>query len=361
MQRIGVAITVSMALQMVSSDPILASEPVTIENVGPVPIIRADEPIAKELSLSKAAVYLDTSALAWQKAKKCGACHTNFAYLMARPSLDDTGQASNTVRQFFESMVTDRWEDLGPRWDSEVVVAAAMLAINDRLTTGKLHPVTQRAFERMWTLQRDDGGWDWLNCGWPPMEHDDHYGVTLAAIGVGSAPDDYAKTSAAQKGLDGIRRYLRENPPPSLHHEAMLLWAAASVDGILTGVEKHQTLERLMAAKRIDGGWAVGQLLDGWEDHQRKDDLPQEVTKSDAYATGLILYVARQSGMPATDERLASGIQWLERHQRESGRWFTPSPTKDSKHYITNAGTALAVMALRACNALPESAPLSTE
>ena len=38
-------------------------------------------------------------------------------------------------------------------------------------------------------------------------------------------------------------------------------------------------------------------------------------------------------------------------HQRESGRWFSRSLHADSKHYITHAGTAFAVMALAACDA----------
>jgi squalene-hopene/tetraprenyl-beta-curcumene cyclase len=34
---------------------------------------------------------------------------------------------------------------------------------------------------------------------------------------------------------------------------------------------------------------------------------------------------------------------------RVSGRWFTRSLNADRAHCITNAGTALAVMALKAC------------
>ena len=67
----------------------------------------------------------------------------------------------------------------------------------------------------MWTLQRPDGAWDWLNCGWPPYEYDEYYGALFAALGVGSAPDDYARTEAARRGLDRLRGYFRANPPPT--------------------------------------------------------------------------------------------------------------------------------------------------
>ena len=56
-----------------------------------------------------------------------------------------------------------------PRWDTEVVATAAALAINDAATTGTLHPLTRRALDRMWTLQKPDGDWDWLKCDWPPL------------------------------------------------------------------------------------------------------------------------------------------------------------------------------------------------
>ena len=42
-------------------------------------------------------------------------------------------------------------------------------------------------------------------------------------------------------------------------------------------------------------------------------------------------------------------MAWLEGNQRESGRWFTRSLNDDKAHYIANAGTGFAVMALAAC------------
>ena len=55
---------------------------------------------------------------------------------------------------------------------------------------------TRAAFGEAWKIQRDDGSWDWLKCGWGPFESDDHYGVTIAAIAAAKAPGNYAQTSA---------------------------------------------------------------------------------------------------------------------------------------------------------------------
>ncbi|MFO0947565.1 MAG: squalene--hopene cyclase [Planctomycetota bacterium] len=336
-----------------AADRARGEEPVTLANVASPVAISATEPLAAELSLARAARSMDTAALSWQKTHNCGTCHTNIIQLLARPALRSIAAEPKEVRAFFEEMVTSRWDDLGPRWDTEVVAVAAALAIHDRLTTGHLQPTTRKALDRMWTLQREDGGWDWINCGWPPMESDDHYGVTFAAIGVGMAPDDYAETKAAKKGLDGIRKYLKENPPPSLHHRAMILWASLYVNGLATDADLEQTLADLLKGQTPDGGWAIAGLLADWNEHSRKDKLPQVLDKGDGYATGLVVYLARKKGLAADDPRLARGIAWLKANQRESGRWFTPSPTKDGKNYITNAGTAMAVLALQEEGGIP--------
>jgi squalene-hopene/tetraprenyl-beta-curcumene cyclase len=88
--------------------------------------------------------------------------------------------------------------------------------------------------------------------------------------------------------------------------------------------------------------------LGAWK---RLDGKPNDKqAPSDGYATGLVLYVLREAGVPASQEPIARGVDWLKTNQRVSGRWFTRSVNADRAHYITHAGTAFAVMALRACN-----------
>jgi len=323
--------------------------PLTLSTVEPPPPISPEEPLAGSYSLKRAVRYLDQVALSWQKERKCGTCHTNFAYLMTRPAAAAVSPPASEVRSFFEDMVKVRWETKGPRWPAEVVVAATTLAFNDRWSTGKLHPLTRTALDRMATLQREDGSWDWLKCGWPPMESDDHYGVTFAAMGIGAAPEEYAKTPAAKKMLEGIRKYLKNRPPLSLHHRAMVLWASLLVDGLMTADDRKKILERLLALQRPEGGWAIASLFEDWEAHERKDDEPQDLNTGDGYATGFVIYLARQMEIASGDPRLQRGVRWLKANQRQSGRWFTRSPTKDSKHFISNIGTAYAVLALTSC------------
>ncbi len=230
---------------------------------------------------------------------------------------------------------------------TEVVAVAATLAVHDAQTAGKLHPRTRQALDRMWELQRADGSWAWNKTRLAPLEHDDYYGAVYAALGVGYAPDGYARSPGAAEGVARLRRYLRANPPPDLHHTAWLVWASVRLDGLLAPAERDRAVKDLLARQRDDGGWGLPSL-GGWK---RLNGQPNDrQAPSDGYATGLVLYVLRQTGVATTAEPIRRGVAWLKAHQRASGRWFTRSLNRDRGHLIANAGTAFAVMALKACD-----------
>ncbi len=53
------------------------------------------------------------------------------------------------------------------------------------------------------------------------------------------------------------------------------------------------------------------------------------------------------------EPQIRRGVTWLKSHQRQTGRWFTPSQGWHTQHYIANAGTAFAILALHACGKIP--------
>jgi squalene-hopene/tetraprenyl-beta-curcumene cyclase len=309
------------------------------------------EALAKKFSLGKAADYLDTQSVAWIREHRCGSCHTTFPYLMARPTVKDKlTPAAKEVRKFFEDSVAN-WDsgkkENKPRYDAEVVAIAASLAINDARTTGKLHPMTRKALDRIWTLQKADGAWDWRKCNWPPFELDDYYGATFAAVGLSMAPDGYADTAKAKEGLAKLRAYFKKTPAPNLHHKAWLMWASLKLDGLMTKDERQQTIKDLLALQRSDGGWSLASLAEWKGVDGRVND---KNGPSDGYGTGLVLYVLHEAGVQPKEQAIKDGVTWLRKHQRESGRWFTHSLNSDHHHYISHAGSAFAVMALRSCD-----------
>ena len=168
----------------------------------------------------------------------------------------------------------------------------------------------------------------------------------LAAVGVGIAPEEYAKTDTAKAGLAKLRGYFEKTPPPSLHHKAWLLWASLKLDGLMNKDERQKTIRELLALQKSDGGWSLPSLGD-WKGNDGRENNTK--APSDGYGTGLVVYVLRQAGLPVEQPAVKKGADWLRSNQRVSGRWFTQSLNNDGAHYITHTSTAFAIMALKAC------------
>ncbi len=309
-----------------------------------------DEPLLEKLSLAKAAESLDRTSLVWVQQRKCGACHTTYPYLMSRAALGgEPSPALQQVRKFFDDRIAS-WEadaKTNKHILRETVANAASLAVLDAQTTGKLQPLTRIALDKMWTLQRKDGAWSWPKCSWPPFEVDDYYGALLAALGVGHAPDGYAQGDSAKAGLAKLHAYFEKTPPPSLHHKTWLLWASLKLEGVMTAAQRKATTEELLALQRTDGGWSMESLGKDWVG--REGEKANANAPSDGYGTGLVVFVLRQAGVPATHVALQRGVAWLSSNQRASGRWFTRSMNGVEEHFISDTATAFAVLALKAC------------
>lgn len=307
----------------------------------------SDEPLAKKWSAAKAGEYLDGVGVNWTRDQKCVTCHTNMPYLMARPVLKgDSGWTE--VKKFLDDDVAS-WSKGGkPRGDAYVVATAAALVFTDAHTTKKLSDPTKQALTKMWGVQTKTGAWNWIKCDWPPLEHDDYYGAVLAAVTVATAPDQYADSAEAKAGLAKLRAYFAKTPAPDLHHKAHLLWASMTIPGLMTADEQKQTIAEMKKLQHKDGGWCLPSLGQyKRRDAKKSPNDPQ--ADSDGYATGLMVFVLRQAGVGTDDPAVANGVAWLKANQRESGRWYTRSLNNDNAHYITNAGTAFAVLALKAC------------
>jgi squalene-hopene/tetraprenyl-beta-curcumene cyclase len=125
---------------------------------------KANEPLAKNLSLAKGAEFLDR-AVQWAKAQGCASCHTSYPFLMARPLLGDPkAPALVWMRDYLERRVAG-WDkgkkgaglpDEEDEAVTEIVATAATRAFDDA-RGGKLNPLTRQALDRMWTVQRKDG------------------------------------------------------------------------------------------------------------------------------------------------------------------------------------------------------------
>jgi squalene-hopene/tetraprenyl-beta-curcumene cyclase len=311
---------------------------------------RPEEPLAEAFSLQHAAAVLDASARAWKEEHQCVQCHANFMYLIARPALAHVAPQPRDTRQLLEWLVGERWPKEGLRYPAEAMVVAVPLAFDDAATTGKLHPLTRRALDRMASLQRADGTWQWV-IGAPKAFVREFELTMFAALGLAVAPEGYAQSGPGRLALDRIRRFARAHPPSTAFGKGMLLWAASRVEGLKPEAERRKAAEDLLALQGADGGWAIENLIVGCKTFEGVS--LSNTRASDGYATGFVVFQARNAGVPASDPRVQQGLAWLKSNQRESGRWFVPSFNKRSNHVLSNSGTAFAVLALQACGEVP--------
>lgn len=340
-----------------------------------------------------ASAYLDERATGWfafdgrgegATRSTCVSCHTVLPYLLARPALRrvvgttmPTEQETKLLAQ--TKMRVQNWRKLDTKafglfyddsdlkkkqsWGTEAVFNTLILALDDRdQGRSSLSEITKQALSNLWQTQLKSGdqrgSWDWLDFNEPPWGVSDarYFGAALAAIAVGTAPGyDHSDAGDHDAGVELLRGYLRNGlSRQNLHHQAWGLWAASTMDGLLTEVQKQQIITQLLRQQRDDGGWSLSSL-GPWA---RTDGTKQE-TLSDGYATGLAVYVLQLAGVARSDVKVAKGLDWLGHNQMATGAWrgFSVTKKRDPNTHVgkfmSDAATAFAVLAMSARNPAP--------
>ena len=341
-----------------------------------------------------AAAYLDQRAQWWEgwdhaardHGTFCVSCHTAMPYALARPALHQAlGEPGPTENErILIENVTKRvrlWKEIAPPYSdkeygankgnesrgTEAVLLAFMLANNDA-QSGKLSDDTRLAFDNLWALQQTDGAqkgaWLWQMFDLNPWEGNisPYYGATLAAIAVGTAPENYRSTSGIQNKIRMLREYLeREYSAQPLINRVTLLWASAKVPGLLTPERQKSITDDVLSKQQADGGWSLFPLSRTWKDwgpsafagKWKRDDGTLQETGSDGVATGLTVYVLQQTGVFRENAQLKRGREWLIRNQNKTeGFWVAYSLNKHRElssnvgKFMSDAATAYAVLAL---------------
>ena len=341
-----------------------------------------------------AAAYLDQRQVTWMgwpasardHGTFCVACHTGLPYALSRPALrralGEQGPSINE-RKLVEN-VTKRvllWNEIEPFYKdgetyhdnknaqsrgTEAVLNALILATSDA-QTGVLSNPTKIAFDNMWALQEtageEKGAWAWLQFALEPWEAEDsqYYGATLAAIAVGTAPENYRLSPEIQNRVTTLRDYLhREYATQSTMNRVALLWASAKLPGLLDSAQQTRIIQEVARAQQSDGGWRLSSLVwrNGWglrsfARTRLRADWTSQDRRSDGYATGLITLALQQAGMPPTEPTVRRALSWLENNQsKEEGCWPSYSvnqrrgPNSNVGHFMRDAATAYAVLAL---------------
>jgi squalene-hopene/tetraprenyl-beta-curcumene cyclase len=329
----------------------------------------ADEPVRKDVSIELAQTYLENGTVAWSGQKNCVSCHTNGTYMVVRPALSKSlGVPPADGREFFVKSLADLTAEPRERLKqsirpAQVIYIAAGLSEWDAHLSKALSPETDQALRLMFEIQSDTGTWGSLDC-WPPFESDAYHEATVAMMAAATAPGWLPTVSAtpdapAAQAVERLRTYLRTQAPLHDYSRVLLLWAASRTPDLLSTAQMKELAEVIWKHQRSDGGWSVRTFAapEAWGSGNRAAKLREESEftdpPSDGHMTGLAILVLRESGLPASDERIQKGLHWLKANQRESGRWWTRSLNTDSWHFITYSGTAYPLLALQHCDALP--------
>jgi squalene-hopene/tetraprenyl-beta-curcumene cyclase len=219
----------------------------------------------------------------------------------------------------------------------------------------------------MWALQQttgaNNGGWPWLQFHLEPWESGDsaYYGAALAALAIGTAPEDYRSNPGIQEKVALLRGYLRSNyATASAANRIVALWASTKLPGLLKPEQQRAIIDEVLKDQRADGGWRLAPLVWTWRglnpiplfsNWLRRDGSLQD-NRSDAYATGLIAFVLEQPGIPDEKANLQRALSWLARTQNPEGGWSSWSvnkhrnPSSNTGRFMSDAATAYAVLAL---------------
>jgi squalene-hopene/tetraprenyl-beta-curcumene cyclase len=353
-----------------------------------------------------AAAYLDQRAdwwMGWQGAARdhqtfCVSCHTAVPYALSRAVLRKTlGEEAPSVneRRLIDNVAkrVRLWKEVEPFYTddeygahkssesrgTESVLDALILANYDAQNGGRLSEDTRGALENMWALQQatgdERGAWPWLQFDLAPWEASDsrYYGAALAALAVGTAPDNYRSIPEIRNNMELLSEYLgRHYGAQDTLNRIFLLWASTKVPGLLDAERRESIVREILSKQQADGGWSLSSLSGTWRSWnlssflrrwKRADGTLQEV-KADGYATGLIIFVLKQAGIPAGNAHLKQGRIWLIQNQdKAQGLWVAYSlnkrrpPYSNVGRFMSDSATAYAVLGLAQESGLDQMAP----
>ena len=329
-----------------------------------------------------AASYLDSREIWWQgwnRAQKdhgtlCISCHTQASYALARPVLSRRmGERAPSVQeQVMLASVEKRvreWKDMQPFYsdavygdgkevesrNAESVLNAIILESYDA-PHGHLSERTRLAFDHAWALQSasgaDAGAWVWQNFDYTPWESKEsqYHWAALMAVAVGGAPDNYRNDRRIAANLAALRGYLRSHyDAQPLVNKLAAMWAEKYFPDVMADGQMRTLVDEVNRLQHEDGGWSLAEL-GTWK---RRDGTALE-TRSDGYATGLVVLVLEESAIISDKKsHIARGVTWLEMNQdKATGAWPAWSlnknrdPNSDVGKFMSDAATSYAVLAL---------------
>jgi squalene-hopene/tetraprenyl-beta-curcumene cyclase len=346
-----------------------------------VPAATPDEPRVKAFgpdTVAAAAKYLDDGAHYWVRERSCLACHSTGVYMVERSALTrQLGKPSEEVRKDFIASLPKGPGKPGDGNAATSIWRSSGLASWDRHVTGKLSEHTARSLRHTLMILPDNAAYDTIKLIEIPYITT-RFELTVQAMrALVTAPGWLTGLADAEllTRVGRIKKFLREHRPINDYELALKLQLANLMPDLVAKEERQAALAMLWRKQQPDGGWSTRRMSDllKWrlEAHpptQRQPwkeamdpavvalikGLPDAANPgSDPYMTAFAIVLLRESGVPASDQRVRRGVAWLKETQRASGRWWMHSLYRGNYNYITYISTAQALRALALCDELP--------
>ncbi len=286
------------------------------------------------LDLSAISAHLEERASKWVDERKCAlSCHTTVPFMMAHPLLTAAGTelAAKIILRVEERVET--WPNvshfyLGQPTATEGILNALALLQYDAFQNQPLRASTCKAVQDMWTLQRNDGGFDWWSFNLYPFElaESNYWAGALISYTLAKAQTAGGCPAAAGDSatLKKLHTWLAQNQTSTDAHGQLwyLLanhaWAGALIDDQTAS----QMRGALRARQRDDGGFGV------------KDFLPLDAAiQSDAY-TSAIAAVVLSAGKTSEDAAAAEKVHaWMSGQNTLEALQQFKSPNKPDKDF----------------------------
>jgi squalene-hopene/tetraprenyl-beta-curcumene cyclase len=319
-----------------------------------------------------AADYLDSRQKQWFEWKPaashggpCVSCHTGATYLLARPALRRAlGETTRTsyetglleaLRARLDPFPSNRKEPGASQAMGVEAVHSALFLAMENNGKKELSPDATRAFTRLWSLQiaegKAKGSWAWFSLKLDPWEMPDSafYGAAVAALAVGHTPGSYRSRPDVRERVAALREYLdREAAAQPLHNRLILLWASSKLPEAMPRSKRKQLVKDILKLQSEDGGWTMASL-GPWAEHAAAPPS----ANSNAYATALVAFTLKQSGLSPSNPKMVRALGWLRAQQNaEAGYWAADSMNKRYESgsmplfFMRDAATAYASLAL---------------
>jgi squalene-hopene/tetraprenyl-beta-curcumene cyclase len=304
--------------------------------------------------------FLEKEGLRWMKQQQCASCHhipamvwalneaRGHGYQVNEKALAEVTSwalAEGSQAQVFPDLPLDKKHSetdyLGP-----LLMALGVGAGEMRDAT--VEKDRRRLLARALTQQAKDGSWNANSGGRPPVHasRDVQTSWILLAMSDASLANSSEDQWVVQR--NAATEWLTRNPPADSHQGlAMRLLVHRRLGK--PAAEVQPLVDALLRQQNEDGGWSQTQKM-----------------KSDAFATGLSLYVLSGQKAPGLDVAVRRAEEFLVQTQQPDGSWTMtsrpagpkgPGPAHDLRP-IQYFGTAWAMIGLvRSCPATGAADP----